>query len=344
MSEGRILPETYGRATALRIPYDVFGKGPKRVVLLSGLGMSRRFWVHQISHLAGKPDEYSALVIENRGSGEVSNRPMQPYTTMALAGDVRRVLDLLDWTADKSVHVVGLSMGGMCALKLCTMIPERIASLCLAGTCAQWRPSKSFLRPASADGRDFLRQELAFAFSLKPAQTAASIIKLSFPRAHLAAADAQFPDHASNYDRYLTWGNLLACTQSKAGLVGQIGAVLTHRVSRSQLRAVGQAVQFCQVVVGAEDRIVDPGCSKLLATEIGCKLRSYADAGHLVPWQHPNEFNKDLVDMITQADAYWKANPPRAANGGRPANGSAAVAPSATAGAAAEADDSAEKA
>lgn len=49
------------------------------------------------------------------------------------------VVDLCDspevnWTKSRQLHVVGVSMGGMIALELAKLVPERIASLGLLST------------------------------------------------------------------------------------------------------------------------------------------------------------------------------------------------------------------
>lgn len=46
-----------------------------------------------------------------------------------MARDVLAILDHLRWRM--KVHVVGFSMGGMIAMKIVTIAPERIASLCV---------------------------------------------------------------------------------------------------------------------------------------------------------------------------------------------------------------------
>lgn len=51
-----------------------------------------------------------------------------------MAQDVIEVLDHVGWTESRSVHVVGISMGGMISLELAKVIPERIASLTLIST------------------------------------------------------------------------------------------------------------------------------------------------------------------------------------------------------------------
>ena len=298
----RIYPEIYGRATSLRIPYDVYGHGPKRIVFLSGMSLSRRLWVHQISHFAKKPDDYTCLVVENRGNGEVKNRPLQAYGTTVLAKDVWAVLDLLRWTAEKEIHLVGLSMGGMIALKLSLLIPDRVASLCLTSTCSQWRPSK-----AATTTVEPVKRQLGIAVASKPQQTAESMIRLCFPPDHLDATHPDHPEHKSNFDRYMAWSNLLiSSNQPKIDMMGQLVSVLTHKVSRGQLQSIGKSVQFCQVVVGDKDDLIHPSRSKVMSDEIGCKLRTYPDGGHIIPWQHPTEFNADLEAMVEQAHTYWQ--------------------------------------
>ncbi|KAI9437441.1 hypothetical protein H4582DRAFT_276420 [Lactarius indigo] len=65
---------------------------------------------------------------------------MGPYSTSAMAEDVIVLLDFVGWTKSRSVHVVGLSMGGMIALELTHRIPERFISLSLVVTTAGGLP------------------------------------------------------------------------------------------------------------------------------------------------------------------------------------------------------------
>lgn len=62
-------------------------------------------------------DKYTALVCDNRGMGE-SGKPLLRYTTSEMAKDLVELLDHVGWTEDRSVHVVGVSMGGMIAQEL----------------------------------------------------------------------------------------------------------------------------------------------------------------------------------------------------------------------------------
>jgi len=83
-----------------------------------GLGGYMKTWQRQTKdcgHTEG--DQYSSLVFDNRGIGE-SDKPLLRYTTFEMARDVVELLDHVGWTESRSVHVVGISMGGMIAQEL----------------------------------------------------------------------------------------------------------------------------------------------------------------------------------------------------------------------------------
>lgn len=61
--------------------------------------------------------KYTCLVFDNRGMGE-SGKPVLRYTTSEMAKDLVELLDHLGWNAPRSIHVVGISMGGMISQEL----------------------------------------------------------------------------------------------------------------------------------------------------------------------------------------------------------------------------------
>ena len=62
-------------------------------------------------------DKYTCLMFDNRGMGD-SDKPLLRYTTSEMAKDIVELLDHVGWTQSRSVHVVGISMGGMIAQEL----------------------------------------------------------------------------------------------------------------------------------------------------------------------------------------------------------------------------------
>lgn len=83
-----------------------------------GLGALKWYWQRQtqdFSHNEG--DKYSCLIFDNRGMGE-SDKPLLRYSTSEMARDALELLEHVGWIEDRSLHVVGISMGGMIAQEL----------------------------------------------------------------------------------------------------------------------------------------------------------------------------------------------------------------------------------
>jgi pimeloyl-ACP methyl ester carboxylesterase len=91
-----------------------------------GLGGLYKTWQRQTKDFGHtQADRYTCLVLDNRGIGK-SDKPLLRYTTSEMARDVIELLDHVGWTEKQSVHVVGISMGGMIAQELvkpCSFIP-----------------------------------------------------------------------------------------------------------------------------------------------------------------------------------------------------------------------------
>lgn len=56
------------------------------------------------------------------------------YRTSEMAQDVLELLDYLQWTQKRSIHLVGISMGGMISLEIAKARPQLLASLTLLST------------------------------------------------------------------------------------------------------------------------------------------------------------------------------------------------------------------
>ena len=92
--------------------------------------MPRQSWEPQVEYFAEQP-QYQVCVFDNRGHGDSVSSVLYTSTSM-LARDTQELLDHLKWD---SVHIVGLSMGGMIAQELSLLLsPQRIASLTLGTT------------------------------------------------------------------------------------------------------------------------------------------------------------------------------------------------------------------
>ena len=83
-----------------------------------GLGAFMTAWQRQTKDFAhDQASAYSSLIFDNRGMGE-SDKPVMRYSTSEMALDLKEILDHIGWTSERSLHVIGVSMGGMIAQEL----------------------------------------------------------------------------------------------------------------------------------------------------------------------------------------------------------------------------------
>ena len=87
-----------------------------------GLGTFMNGWQRQTKDFGhDQSSKYSCLVFDNRGMGK-SDKPTARYSTTQLAKDTLELLDHLQWTGKRELHVIGVSMGGMTAQELVCII------------------------------------------------------------------------------------------------------------------------------------------------------------------------------------------------------------------------------
>ncbi|MFT3707909.1 MAG: alpha/beta hydrolase [Archangium sp.] len=107
-------------ANGIKLHLEEQGSGPP-VLLLHGLGSSAFDWSRVAPLLPG----FRLLMPDARGHGQ-SDKPAGKYGVALSAHDIAAMLDALGL---KSVHVVGLSMGGMIGFQLAVDRPDLVGSL-----------------------------------------------------------------------------------------------------------------------------------------------------------------------------------------------------------------------
>ena len=113
----------------VKIHYTVQGSGPP-VVLIHGLLSSAQMNWTLPGITADVAKHYKVIALDCRGHGQ-SDKPMdESVYGPAMAEDV---VHLLDHLGIPKAHIVGYSMGGMIALKLAVLHPERVESLLICG-------------------------------------------------------------------------------------------------------------------------------------------------------------------------------------------------------------------
>jgi pimeloyl-ACP methyl ester carboxylesterase len=238
----------------VRIHYENQGHGPA-VVLVQGLGLSSRFWFDIPGRLA---EHYRVIALDNRGVGR-SDRPHGPYSMGAMAEDVVAVLDHAK--VERAV-VVGISLGGMIAQHVAIRYPGRVRGLVLIATT-----------PGLPYG------------TLPSFEVLAALVSLPFARPGSATVFARLllPDKHLPRARELLSQWPAALSQdpvSPRTFLSQLTAAATHSTGR-RLREIGCPTV---VVAGAEDVLIPPHNSKVLARRIPhAVLEIIPDVGHAVP-------------------------------------------------------------
>ncbi|KAK8069469.1 hypothetical protein PG994_006085 [Apiospora phragmitis] len=117
-----LLPVGATRGGPYNISWEIHGNGPIKVMLIGGLGVTRADWQRQTYHFGHlRGDRYSVLLADNLG-----------------------VADHVQWTAPRSLHVGGGSLGGMIAQEVARQAPDRIAKLVLWSTAPRYERTGSW--------------------------------------------------------------------------------------------------------------------------------------------------------------------------------------------------------
>ena len=260
--------------TSEHIAYELIGRRlvwRPWVVLISGVGHDRNSWEPLLPALRRTA---RVVLVDNHGVGQSA-----PLRSRITVGDLAEdIVAVLDDAGIRSVHVVGVSLGGMIAQELAIEHPERVDRLVLASTTPGWTEGYPFplgnalvlwrrilqpsrvarrsgisyaLSPTTREGRPDLLERL----------TQDEVIPEAHPRSHLLQAAAGTRYSNRRRDRSITAPTL--------------------------------------VLHGTDDNVVDPRNAEVLARNIpDARLQWVPDAGHLIFWERPKFCARLLVRFL----------------------------------------------
>ncbi|KAF8270453.1 alpha/beta-hydrolase [Lactarius quietus] len=279
--------------------FELHGTGPIKVIFIPGLNVSSNMWTHQVRHFSRLP-QYSVLVFDNRGTGN-SDTPKGPYSTSAMAEDVIVLLDFVEWTKRSSIHVVGLSMGGMIAQELASRIPERLLSLTLASTTAGGLPI--FNLPPWVGFKNMLR----IRFIKDEEKQTPYVAEMFFNSSWLDARAENDPEGRTNREVQImlyNQGVALTPAQKAEGSASQMWAALTHHVKAKRLAQISKALPKVLILTGDQDHLVKSSNSTYLSKHMPeAELVVWKDTGHVVNMQHAGRFNTLLERVFHEGVA-----------------------------------------
>lgn len=244
------------------------------VLLLHGLGGSRRSWEPQ---LAGLGAQRRVVAWDLPGYGAAAPLPDEPLTFTALAAAAAHQLDVV---GAAQAHVVGISMGAMIAQYLAAWHPQRVRSLTLLSSSPafgldgtrpeEWRAARLAPLDAGMEPADFADRVLA---------------SLAGPHITPAAMDEQ---------------RVAMRRISATALRRSIDCLVTHD-SRALLPSLRTPTL---VMVGELDEETPPAYARELVRLIPrATLTIVPEAGHLLNAEAPDAVNLAIVDHLTAVEA-----------------------------------------
>ena len=109
--------------------------GAPALLLLNPLGTSLEIWEDSFAALS---ERYEIIRYDMRGHGESTTGSKTELTMEQLARDALAVLDACGIAR---AHLCGLSIGGMTAMQIATLLPDRVLKIALCST-SPYMPSR----------------------------------------------------------------------------------------------------------------------------------------------------------------------------------------------------------
>lgn len=248
--------------------YDEKGSGPP-VVFAHGLTFDRHMWDQQVETLSAR---YRCIAYDFLGHG---GSPVGP-DGYSLEDEAENLHALMAQWGASPAHLVGLSMGGMVALRLALAHPQDVRSLAILD--------------ASAEGelpeRAPLYEQLAATAKAQGPQTVADpVVGFMFSRDFVQSQ----PEKVEAYKR--GFGSLDMEGLERA----------TKAVSRrtNVLGRIPQIAVPTLVIVGSEDVSTTPDRSEHIVGAIrGARLETVAGAAHMTAVEQPERISELLSAFL----------------------------------------------
>lgn len=230
------------------------------ILFLHGVGSTKEVWQPQLDHFRGRN---TGIAIEYPGYGE--SEPREGATRDDYA---RAALAALDAMGRSQVHVCGLSLGGVVAIAMHALAPERCLSLILADSFA-----------VHPEGPAIYERSVAAADDLRAMAEARADVVLAPPAD--PAVRTEFVETMAHIDP--------AAYRTAAEAVW---------LADQRDRAAAIDVPTL-VICGSEDKVTPPVLSQQLCRLIpGSRYAEIEGAGHLTNLEKPDAFNRLIEEFI----------------------------------------------
>jgi pimeloyl-ACP methyl ester carboxylesterase len=252
-----------------RIHYERTGAGFPVIFLHAGVA-DARMWEPQVSAFAS---HFDVIRPDARGFGQ-SDLPAARWS------GVRDLLAIMDALGLKPAHLVGCSMGGGLALDFALDHPERVSRVVLVGP--------------SISGANFGQRYPDLWAPVKAADEAHDLERLNREEMKLFLAGPK-----RSIDRIDKRLQDLFLAMNATSIKSDFDSAPEDGIDPPAIDRLGEVSARTLIVVGDEDvpPVLD-ACDVLLKQVKGARKAVIHDAAHLPNLEHPDEFNRIVLDFL----------------------------------------------
>lgn len=252
----------------ISLAYDDIGAGPA-VVLVHGFPLDRRMWQPQVAELVRVG--YRVIVPDLRGFGE-SQVPARGWTLGHLAADL---VGLLGYLGIGRAVFCGFGMGGSVLLQLLEKHPDKVAGACFVSSRVRADDILEKVR----------RSELVDKLTAGNREEVLAVLASQL----LGEGRARRPELAAALQNWLE----LVDTRS---LIWGLQAI---RDRKDHTHGIREFFQPTLVISGDRDTLVSREHGEQLTKGVPLGLGfEFAETGHLVNLEQPEQFNACLLDFL----------------------------------------------
>jgi pimeloyl-ACP methyl ester carboxylesterase len=252
-----------------RIHYERSGSGFPVILLHAGIADSR-MWEPQVAAFG---EHFDVVRPDERGFGK-SELPAMRWSPIA---DLLQIMDSLGL---KPAHLVGCSMGASLAIDFALDHPERVSKLVLVGP--------------GISGANFGQKYPDLWAAVRAADEARDLVALNEAEMKLFLAGPGRP--VESIDKRL---RDLFLDMNATSMNSDFDSAPTDDLDPPAVERLGEISAPTLVVVGDEDVAPVLDASEVLMEKvIGARKAVIHDAAHLPNLEHPEEFNRVVLDFL----------------------------------------------
>lgn len=251
--------------------YEVAGQG-EPVLFIHGWGVNMRIWKQQAKNLSKK---FSVILIDLPGHGQSSWKKIDLHN---IAVDINFIIEKLGYS---KINIVACSLGGLIALKMFELFPDKIKRLVLVGSQARF---------VWAD-------DYPFGLKIERIEKLSGQIREHYPSMINIFFRSLFTKEERKSRRF-KWIQTFRQRDSYPNQEALLDLLVI--LSKEDLRDTLKKANFpLQFIYGDDDYICPKGLHKLLEEQFpAARFNYFEKCGHFPFLSKPYEFNKVLNEFL----------------------------------------------